>query len=306
LSLFQPGTCSLQNYGFEINSHAEQANVPDAGLCAKNSFQIPGVEGTFEMLQFHIHTSSEHTFNGKLYGGELHMVHQEANGDGLAVIGLFIMPTAAESHPVFDVLLQEFDAIQDETYNNCTNSTLPHWWQEHNIHIDVAESKASEAFNPYDLIPEGATFYHYSGGLTTPPCSEIVEWSVVDKPIEISVSQFTDLISLTLNYIDEETCELATIADPATGSTSRPVQELNGREVQRICPVDFVDETMDCGNSDNADNANAQEVESTSTSDNANAQELASQGVESTSTSSANSVNFFALSAALASITILA
>ena len=31
--------------------------------------------------------------------------------------------------------------------------------------------------------------YHYEGSLTTPPCSEIVEWIVIDEPQPISTEQ---------------------------------------------------------------------------------------------------------------------
>lgn len=87
---------------------------------------------------------------------------------------------------------------------------------------------------------------HCHTGLTTPPCSEIVEWNVADKPLLISVSQYNDLASLTLNYVDTSTCEFATVASPA-GSTSRPTQALNGRNVTRICPVGFVDDSASNG-----------------------------------------------------------
>ena len=46
-----------------------------------------------------------------------------------------------------------------------------------------------------DLIPIGRNggeldgFYRYSGSLTTPPCNEIVEWTVFHKPIFISLKQ---------------------------------------------------------------------------------------------------------------------
>jgi len=85
-------------------------------------------------------------------------------------------------------------------------------------------------------------------GLTTPPCSEIVEWNVADKPLTISVAQYNDLASLTLNYVDPDTCEYASIASPS-GSTSRPIQATNNRTIQRICPKSFM-ESSASGSSD--------------------------------------------------------
>ncbi|CAB9498278.1 Carbonic anhydrase [Seminavis robusta] len=254
-----PGTCLVQDFGFVVNNHAEQVNAPTQQVCETNKMKIPGVAGEFEMLQFHIHMNSEHTFDGSHFAAELHVVHSEVGGDRLAVLGMFFVPTALESNALVDDLLRGFDAISDETYTACNMTTLPHWWQDQDQDQDHQAQAADvdqeavkprsgstvtpeNPFNVYDLVPKEASMYYYSGGLTTPPCTEIVEWSVVDKPVEITVAQYNDLSSLILNYVDPTTCDFATVADPNSGSTSRPTQPSNGRHVTRICPVGFVEE----------------------------------------------------------------
>jgi carbonic anhydrase len=99
-----------------------------------------------------------------------------------------------------------------------------------------------EVFSPYDLLPELQAFYHYDGGLTTPPCSEVVWWNLSDKPVSVSVWQYTELVHLIIQYRDAESCEFLALPSALTGGTSRPVQPLNGREVKCICPVGFKEE----------------------------------------------------------------
>ena len=46
---------------------------------------------------------------------------------------------------------------------------------------------------------------------------------------------------MTTTYTDPVSCELQTAASPIDGSTNRPIaQDLGGREVQKICPVDSI------------------------------------------------------------------
>jgi len=77
-------------------------------------------------------------------------------------------------------------------------------------------------------------WYTYKGGLTTPPCTEIVNWNVMDTPMIISDDQLNRLYNLILCYVDPQTCWHATVASK-DGSTSRPTQPLNGRHILHRC-----------------------------------------------------------------------
>jgi len=76
--------------------------------------------------------------------------------------------------------------------------------------------------------------YTYKGGLTTPPCTEMVNWNLLDTPMIISDDQLNRLYHLILCYVDPQTCLYATIAS-IDGSTSRPLQPLKGRKVLHRC-----------------------------------------------------------------------
>jgi carbonic anhydrase len=236
------GTCTYKDYGFVVNDHVEQANAPVNGTCEAATLEIPGVDGVFELLQFHVHTNSEHTMDGNRYGAELHMVHKLRDGDRLAVVGLFLQANGFVNNELFSSVLAGFDGAADAAAALCNVTQPDHWWSKGNASFVDADANAT--VNVYGLIPANSTFYHYDGGLTTPPCSEIVEWNVADKTLSVSVAQYNDLSGLILNYLSSDTCEYATIASPS-GSTSRPVQLLNNRTVERICPVGYNDSGSD-------------------------------------------------------------
>jgi carbonic anhydrase len=124
-------------------------------------------DGTFELfqlLQFHFHSPSEHTINGKHYDAEMHIVHQDAsNNNQLAVLGVFFDRQAGGNKE--NPLLAELDLGEDGTTLN---------------HITLMS-----VIDKLNLEKE----YSYSGSLTTPPCSEPVIWAVIDDPQPISDEQ---------------------------------------------------------------------------------------------------------------------
>jgi carbonic anhydrase len=188
-------------------------------------------------LQFHVHTSSEHTIDGSFFGAELHVVHKATDANRYAVVGFVIDPSSSEDDPMFAALLAEWSNVAAMTDAACGmgsyTATMANSFTRRTRNNRFRPG--FNAFNVYDFV-EGKSFYHYDGGLTTPPCSEVVWWNLASTPVKISVAQYQALSYLTLNYRSPDTCRPATIASPS-GSTSRPVQPMYGRSLDKICPV---------------------------------------------------------------------
>jgi carbonic anhydrase len=104
--------------------------------------------------QFHFHHPSEHLIEGKRFAMEVHFVH--AGTDGLAVIGVLVV--AGKSNAMFKKIV----------------STIP-----------GEEGSPVPAIDPGGLLPTQQAYCHYEGSLTTPPCSETVDWIVLTHPIEV-------------------------------------------------------------------------------------------------------------------------
>jgi carbonic anhydrase len=71
-------------------------------------------------------------------------------------------------------------------------------WQPGNYGIGCprAHSKSPDTralINARDLLPDYASYFRYSGSLTTPPCSEQVSWMVLQKPLQFSEAQIAKL-----------------------------------------------------------------------------------------------------------------
>ncbi len=127
--------------------------------------RIKDTELTYNAVQFHFHTPSEHTFMGKHYPLELHIVHTLLQGPpgythDKAVIAVFFDDTE-------DVPSQFIEALNPEKPGSVLVKP-----------IDVSE-----------LLKNMTKFYYYQGSLTTPPCTEVVNWVVMTEPQKISKKQ---------------------------------------------------------------------------------------------------------------------
>jgi carbonic anhydrase len=120
-------------------------------------------EETYQLLQYHFHSPSEHTVDGEHYPMEMHLVHQGDAGK-LAVIGVFI--EEGEHNHAFDVVWQNLPDEKGEQ-----------------VHVEDVQIDID------DMLPDSSTSYRYDGSLTTPPCSEDVRWIVMTEPIRLGSGQ---------------------------------------------------------------------------------------------------------------------
>ena len=117
----------------------------------------------YQLLQFHIHTPSEHVQAGRHYPGELHFVHRHIESGALAVVGVWLTPGTEQSEL----------------------ATLSRYWPQQ----PGANAAAPRRINLANLLPADRHLVRYSGSLTTPPCSEGVTWLMMATPLEASVQQ---------------------------------------------------------------------------------------------------------------------
>jgi carbonic anhydrase len=125
----------------------------------------------YKLLQFHFHTPSEHARDGRRYAMEVHLVHKSADGN-LAVVGVLL--ERGNENPILKKVLDNVSGA-----------------------INKVKIAHSVKINASELLPDDRQVFHYSGSLTTPPCSENVNWFVMRTPIEVSdeqVDQFEKLI----------------------------------------------------------------------------------------------------------------
>ena len=137
------------------NGHTIQANYQPGSTIT--------VDGhTFELKQFHFHSPSENTIDGESFPLEAHLVHADKDGN-LAVVA---------------VMFREGKA----------NPTLAKLWQ---AMPEAAGKKTSldHGVSVNGILPSSRDYYRFNGSLTTPPCTEGVEWLVMKTPMTVSTEQ---------------------------------------------------------------------------------------------------------------------
>jgi len=160
------------------NGYTIQVNLANGGSVKLTS-------GMYEFLQFHFHTPSEEAINGKRYPMVVHLVHKNLRGDFSVIAVLFAEGKEnASLKEIFNLMpIKEGDKVN-------------------------LQSK----FNVASFLPSKQTYYTFKGSLTTPPCTQDVDWVVLKQPVEASKQQIAAFMKIFK-------------------MNARPIQPLNGRKI---------------------------------------------------------------------------
>ncbi|KGE18702.1 hypothetical protein PWYN_04435 [Paenibacillus wynnii] len=172
---YSPSKVSIVN-----NGHTIQANLNNSN----NKITLEGK--TYTLQQFHFHLPSEHEVNGSHADMELHFVHKDEEGK-LAVLSVLITKGAENA---------ELNKIW---------SMIPAEENEEGVEIEGD-------FDMNKLLPADLHSFRYQGSLTTPPCTEGVQWIVLESPVPWSAEQINKFKAIFPH-------------------DNRPVQPLGAREV---------------------------------------------------------------------------
>lgn len=149
---YKPGGHQVVN-----NGHAVQVNYSPGSSITVDST-------VFELKQFHFHSPSENTVDGKSFPMEAHFVHADAKGN-LAVVALMF-----------------------EQGGN--NKLLEKIWPQV-LQVENGKEALRPEVSAADLLPANRDYYRYNGSLTTPPCSEGVRWLVLKHPVKANAEQLS-------------------------------------------------------------------------------------------------------------------
>lgn len=140
----------------------------------------------YQLKHIILHSPAEHQIKQKNYAAELQLVHQNKQGD---TVILAVMIEEGEAHAGLDKVIQ-----------------LP-------IKAEMTPMPLKLRLTPAEFMPGKSAYMRYSGSLTSPPCTEGVQWVVMKAPITASKQQLTQLGTLL------------------GGANNRPIQATTGRMI---------------------------------------------------------------------------
>lgn len=138
----------------------------------------------YNLKHFHLHTPAEHTVSGVQAAMEVHLLHQSDSG-GIAMVTVLLELGAA--NPWLARMLASVPA-KGQTVT------------------------VGQAISANELLPTNMGHYAYTGSLTTPPCTEGVEWLIMAETDTVSAGQVAQFAAIN-------------------GPNFRPIQGLDGREL---------------------------------------------------------------------------
>lgn len=175
------GHQTLVNIGHTLQLNFDQNE-------AKETVKFNGDE--YYLIQLHFHTPSETLINGQKFPMEIHFVNQSRDGK-ILVLAVFV--ETGNDNTALQTILEHLPKAQNLLY------------APHDVNVSLLK-----------LLPENKTYYSFTGSLTTPPCTQGLQWVVLEHPIMATAEQ------------------IFAIKKAVGENNARPIQPTNKRQILKV------------------------------------------------------------------------
>lgn len=221
---------------------------------------------------------AEHTFGDQKFDAELQMNFAGSNDgydptishkERIAITGVLLSGKEGAFDAELQLLLDGWDNVMGAAYASCGKKydhekcmlTSSRKLEKHETKITSAVSTSQKHYvrqlkaSPYGrfhrqcrgsfycffnlhLHTKTDFYYKYLGSLTYPPCTENVDWRVLQNPLYVSPAQIEQIKRLTYMHLNNK-CELATVGvklnDKCAVGVNRPLQSPSTRHDLKKC-----------------------------------------------------------------------
>jgi carbonic anhydrase len=192
------------NYEYAFENEDEYKDDNDVDNMGGSSNYIEIGQEKCDLVQFHFHTRSEDVIGSEHLSMEAHLVHQCEAGH-LVVVATIMSYLSDTPNETVDQILA------NSPFDKSSNKYI----------VDTAHV-SGKYINAEGLLPNNRKYYTYKGSLTTPPCSEIVDWYIMQEPTSISKKQVAEFKRI--------------LRDTTSNNypyNNRPLQDANNRVIKR-------------------------------------------------------------------------
>ena len=173
---YMSGPVTLENTGLTIVAHVDRGSY----------IVVDGVR--YDLVSFDFRHPGEEPVKGRFDDMSIHLLHKSADGK-MVIVAVRVVEDRSMGNAILAMLWDHLPKVAHKT------------------------ETITDMVNPGGLLPADRSYWTYTGSLTTPPCTEGVQWFVLEQEVTLSRDQL-----LTFGAIFKV--------------NSRPLQDPHGRRIE--------------------------------------------------------------------------
>jgi carbonic anhydrase len=149
---YMSGPVTLENTGLTIVAHVDRGSY----------IVVDGVR--YDLVSFDFRHPGEEPVKGRFDDMSIHLLHKSADGK-MVIVAVRVVEDRSMGNAILAMLWDHLPKVAHKT------------------------ETITDMVNPGGLLPADRSYWTYTGSLTTPPCTEGVQWYIFEQELGISRTQ---------------------------------------------------------------------------------------------------------------------